>query len=370
VVGGIHIGRPDEWPEGSRYDEIADTVLTRLVRDGHTPLEVATYFAGRIPMNEWAAQGFSPHPDVRAAHIAHTLYDERNARSVSAGYRVVTSRQQLRANEKAAIIAELMMRTFRHQLNGKERDGVRSALQRTISWSDFRSPRWAVTNRDPETLLAAAVVEQHAGTSLGPAMLELGMLGTYWLIAARVIRRDTPKSQDYRAGAGMINAMLRSPHGLYMLHRAVVDGRAELGRPDSIRAVDPEGQFIPTASGGFQTANDAWLRRTFTADGEAPIDENASREAQRDQAYLNIRLAVDRLRDAVQAAAPVLHREGVAMQVALRMVDDLRKMGDQLVSWGAIYEAKLAQQGLPFPDLTEDADTEEEAFVEEAEVQE
>jgi hypothetical protein len=371
VVGGIHIGRPEEWPEGSRYDEIADTVLARLVRDGRIASEVAAYFAGRIPMNKWAEHDFSPHPDVRAASIARTLYDERNARSISAGYRVVTSRQQLRANEKAAIVTELMMRTFRHQFNNKERDGVRSALQRTISWADFRSSRWAVTNREPDALLEIALAEQHAGTSLGPAMLELGMLGAYWLIAARVIRRDTPQSQDSRAGAGMINAMLRSPHGLYMLHRAIVDGRVELGRQDSIRAVDTDGQLIRTASGGLQTATDAWLRRTFTADGEAPIDGNASLEAQRDQAYLNIRIAVDRLRDVVQASTSVLAQEGLALQVAAPMAADLRKMGDKLIDWGAVYTAKLTQQGLAFFEPVEKAGEKDQVdIIDQAEIQE
>ena len=133
IVGGIHVNHPQEWPDGSQMDEIADAVLHRLVKDERIKPADRDFMAGLVHSDEAKKSELPQHVDERAAVIAHTLWARRNAASIGAGYRGLIDKKRLGNNDKTFIAVELIMRSFRDRHPTAGVRAIRSALERTIN---------------------------------------------------------------------------------------------------------------------------------------------------------------------------------------------------------------------------------------------
>lgn len=346
IVGQIHVGHPKDWPQGAQHDEIAEAVLDRLVQDYKVNRAERDYLAGNISRSNLQELGFSEYPDIRAARIAHVLYNDKNEASISAGYRSLVAKERLGGKDKPAIVAELILRAFRTNIKQSDLPNIRLTLQRTINLPDWKDTvRWKVSHYSPDDLLAQALQELSSGSGhLGSAILELGILGTYWLISKRALRSDSRDSDDRRAGAGVVRAMLQTERGLRQLHRAILDGRADARNDSPIQAVAIDGNLLPLAGGGHTIADDAWLRRTFSS----PSDETNQTTDESDIAQLNralqkLRHLVDDLFDTTSRISPIADREGVDKPIVDEFRHKLQRVDNQLTYWALIAHSKRGQ---------------------------
>lgn len=354
IVGSIHVDPPSRWPDGAVNDEIADAILDQLVRDSRIAPDIRAYLAGLIAVQDLSAQGFSEYPDVRAAHIAYALYREQNATSISTGFRNVVSKPKLGRNDKVLIVTELIMRAFRNNLRPKQIDAVRSILERTVGLSEWRdTSQWRVTDRSPDELLAGALAEHGSSDGIiGPSTLELGFLGTYWLIAKQALTREDRGTSDTRAGESVVRAMLGSEHGLRQLHRAIIDGRADKQGKRQIQAVDGQGIPVLTAVGEPMMVKSNWLRGEFSASGEAAISlvgtlkPEQPVDQQLNQWLQVVRRLTDQLAEQVDRMNPYAMSEGVSRPLTRQIADTLRQAAESVSLWGMRYEAMKSQRSL------------------------
>ncbi|MFN8463929.1 MAG: hypothetical protein U0X20_00200 [Caldilineaceae bacterium] len=347
IVGQIHVGHPKEWPQGAQNDEIAEAVLDRLVRDGKIGPQKRDYLAGSIRRNEIAQLGFSEHADVRAAHIAHVLYDSRNEGSVSSGFRSLVAKQKLSGKDKPAIVAELILRGYRTSIKPNDVGNVRLTLQRTINLPEWRNTGgWQVRRHSPDDLLQEALLELRSNPgALGPACLELGMLGTYWLVSKRALKSDSRDSDDRRAGASVVDTMMRCERGIRQLHRAIVDGRSDIQGDGPIYAVGHDSSLVALAGGGYAVVNDSWLRKTFGNVDPDPGEDNGESDVTKlNRGIQRLRYQVDEMINTVSGIAPIAQREGVAKLIADEISAKLRKIDEAVVLWGLYAQSK---RGLP-----------------------
>ncbi|GIK43509.1 MAG: hypothetical protein BroJett011_73420 [Chloroflexota bacterium] len=360
IVGQIHVGHPKEWPQGAQNDEIAEAVLDRLVLDCKINPEERNYLAGNITRSNLQSLGFSEHPDIRAARIAHVLYNEKNESSISAGYRSLVAKPRLGPNDKPNIVAELMLRAFRTHYKLSELQSLRSILQRTIDLPEWRNDtsKWKVRpDCSPDEILAQALKELKSNPGqIGPASLELGILGTYWLISKQALQTDIRGSSDRRGGTGVIRAMLQTERGLRQLHRAILDGRANTYNNQKIRAVATDGNLLPLAAGDYAVVDNLWLRETFSYPKDE-IDQGSDESdiAKLNRALLKIRDRIEDLSEIIQTISPIGGREGVDKPIVDEFRQKLRKIDDEFGLWGLVASSKRGQ-----PYLIEDTELDAE----------
>lgn len=299
IVAGIHVTPPKPWPEGGTIDEIADSVLDELLSSRCITQVERDHLCGTMSPRQMAAHGWAVHADVRAARIVKTLYSESNLSAVSNGVRRITQKRNMGPEHRQNVASELIMRAYRHRFSDRVNNAIRSVLQRTITLSMFRSGGWDVTSRDPDEILAGALVElrgfedrrAHLDPSsdslpdaIGPDRLELAVLGAYWLTGMQLLKRES--GAEKRAGSTILAGMLRSERGLRQLHRVITEGR---GRPNEIVAIPlvrPDGTADVHTTGLPRLLTDEELRKTIvpsdsvSSEGGSGIDPDLLPEVQ------------------------------------------------------------------------------------------
>ncbi|MDO8213898.1 hypothetical protein [Conexibacter sp. CPCC 206217] len=351
-IGLTHVDPPKPWDDAGTYDTYGAAVLDEL-RDARKLTEAQhEYLAGLIPVRDLVSRGFSGHLDTRAAHLVHLatrptqgVYDI-TGRAIRRVSRKSRARQELRMG----VFCELILRSMRvSTLGGSSVSGVRAALQRTYVLTELTEP-WDVTTEPLEELLEAAVEELHHGKP-GRAARELAVRGAYWLIGYGVLGRDDRGSQrgvrDTRRPSTILSVLMRSEHGLRILHRAAVDGRAS----EIPRMVDDTGTILRDASGGQHARMSTdWLRRVFPPETEdaspEPVTEDETPTAALERARRTFVKAVDACSVAMKQLAgvestnsrPLIEEEGIAPAEveALRM--KLRHIEDQLIVYRSIHQ--------------------------------
>jgi hypothetical protein len=169
--------------------------------------------------------------------------------------------------------------------------------------------------------------------SLVPDRLELGLLGTYWLIAKSGLRRDNRDTPDQRQDSEIIARMLETPRGIYQLYQAIVDGRSDPRCSEPIRAVDRNGELKILPTGEYEAVTPKWLRVTF-GDIVESADIVESPAVQRDRAQREVLDAVALLERKVKAAHPHLVKDGLAPGLVKGILERLQVVMGRIVWWG------------------------------------
>lgn len=270
MIGAIHVARPKLWGEGAENDEIATAALEALVDDAVITADERDYMAGMIPADDLARRGFSVFPDERAAFIMSVMNAARSVRSISRAYCGIRQQKRLGRTDRPNLAAELMLRAYRGHLGGPEASrkaslGPRSALQRALQLPAWRNGSFLVSRRPVEALRDAALqnLSENPGSLSKPA-LELGLMGGYWLILTRSLRRSTSKNDVVTEPDGILDRMMRTPRGIHQLYQAIEDGRRGTGEVRRVKA-DTAGSidYLPTNKPVI--VNDAWLRDEFVS---------------------------------------------------------------------------------------------------------
>jgi hypothetical protein len=240
--------------------------------------------------------------------------------------------------------------------------GVRSTVQRMLSWPVLRENGWHQAADDPDKFLDEALDELRTRGSSGSAGVELAVRGGYYLAIHRALIRETTRSADVRAPYQVLQRMSESEHGLRALHAAIIAGRD--GQPPV--KVDAEDATERTQDRRAAAADDAWVRSTFSAAGvdsphpiiRSDVDTPESMFARRRARVVQLAESLD---SEVQAAAavqgktlPLVRERGWPVQQSRRLAEQLTAIASKLGMWSAIAEAAEQAEYAETPD--DDAD--------------
>jgi hypothetical protein len=354
LVGFIHVEPPKKWGPAGELDAKADAVLEALETDGCITSLRRRYMGGLLRPEQAEQAGLSPQADERAAYILQVLLAKENHGAVAAGVkRLVVRRTRVTPGQKVQIAVELAIRSFRRQESPTAVHTSRVALSEVYDLADFEEP-WSVTTRAPEILLEAALSELESPDRTGPALRELAVLGSYHLARYRVLHRAERRSDGEWLDPGpTLRAMMRSAHGLRVLARAIVDGRA--GRvPEQ---VDEQGTTLRSGSGQARLMDDTFLSEAFfggTSGRAAPKRPAPTAEAVLGDRVDEVASHIDHLQAALGSlsAVPGPHGKalvevvGIPHETVERMLTQLEAAHRQLQRYGVIDENRLGERDL------------------------
>lgn len=303
LVGLVHVARPTAWPKAGERDLQATAGLREL--ESILPADELAYLAGELSTAEAIKAGFGGYLDQRAAHalrvFTHSDKTHRHVyRNISKGIRAVmagshgllSSDRKIaqRTNQEIRMKAglELAIRPIRTKgCVQADIDKARAAMERLYE-GDLVYTDWSASLDTPDNLLAAALAElqpsEGAEGAPGPKCRELAILGSFWLCITGGLERasaqnqEKEKDRDWREPAQIIRPLLRTPHGLQIFYRAIVEGRKaqdedRLGtlrlmatKPDGTDQVDNHGRVMPVGT--------AWLRGLARG---AEVEEEAAK---------------------------------------------------------------------------------------------
>lgn len=362
-VGLTHVDPPKPWDEAGTLDTYADSVLDALLEHSKISDAEFDYLAGRIPVDELENRGFDRHLDTRAARLVQLVTRPKGSiyNLTGQAIRRVSQKGQARQKLRVDVFCELVLRSMRaHQLESGTITGVRSALQRTYSMSEFTSEEWKTTKSTPHKLCDAALEELEAGEP-GPAARELAVRGAYWLVGYGVLARE-PAGQrarehsDNRAPSTLLRTLHRDIHGLYILRQAILDGRAGK-RP---RIVDHEGVVRRDASGTKDAImTSEWLRGSAFPPDAADRGDVRGEQGNEDLSVESATVMLNQRREAVVTGVnhlstivesvrtvldptdrPLVDQEGFPSQQVVEIREHLRVIDDQLMKWSLIHEQR------------------------------
>jgi len=331
LLGLIHVDPPQPWGTEGSLDMQADSVIATLLEEGLLNEGRARWFLGMMTPSETLEAGYPVLPDERFASIMSTLLDPQMKRSVNRGkVRLSGSAEKVTQRDRVAIAVELALRSIRHRLNPEKVVQVRAALNRSMELTglvpQFKNElplggHWKVTGRSPDDLLAAALSELKSGSDW-TSRHELAVLGAWWLTTKSALARSKHRGLDLREPSTLLRGLMSSEHGLRILHRALVDGRAG----SDIAVVDEFGQVEKSASGGVRYLNNERLRDLIPVE-----DDDVPHDAQ--EVLDRVAKAAppaERLRAASQALFSAARRLREAMRTLVEIQDtDGTKVADR-----------------------------------------
>jgi hypothetical protein len=203
---------------------------------------------------------------------------------------------------------------------------MRSSLQRAMEMpgivTQFKKERdeglWMVSGRTPDALLDAALAELRTGSG-SAARLELAVYGIWWLTLCDALLRAGRgrHSTDGREPSALLRWLMSNEHGLRILHRAVVDGRA--GK-DTIAVVNAAGEVERSTTGSIQFLTDSRLRAIITLDHEdAELSSEVAEVADRVQ---NVQIPVEQYRAAQRRVTSLATQLEAEMTVLTEILDE------------------------------------------------
>ncbi|MDP9164593.1 MAG: hypothetical protein M3O32_00740 [Actinomycetota bacterium] len=269
-LGSLHVDPPKEWSAASKFDVQVDAVLQALVDSGELDEGEGEWLAGRLTPSEVVAAGLPAGEDTRAARLLELVHDRK--RTVNAALRSLSTRRtRIFAADRVNVAVEAAIRPYRSSLPEVKVTAARNALQTAYGMQELQKP-WSVhrsARRFGDVRIAALKEFQTSGQP-GPLARELLVLGLYWLCRFGLIRKATRGGDiDRRSITDVLEEMVHTEHGILLLVRVVLDGRA--GRTP--RRVDPDGSLAAGPTGGDLPCDEAWIRKTWPGSSSSGGDE-------------------------------------------------------------------------------------------------
>jgi hypothetical protein len=300
---------PKAWSATAKVDAKADSVVAELERADLITPNQALYLEGMLDRKEAKRLGFPTEPDERGLVITSLLSSKKTPvhAAIRAGVVQASDRTILTKKAKGEICAELALRGARSGMAPKEASIAREVLTNvygnSLIWEQGLEP----SGKDSAELLREALEERKAG-EVGPATVELGALGGFWLVVHRILRDPRFfKEEDFsdsRSPSVVLTALMDSDWGLRVLARALADGRAGTAPAQ----VDAEGSKSRSAAKGATQAHHAWLRGVVVPPVHLSQDGGGDADAKADGGRTRERILNDRRKKLEEAVALVEQR--------------------------------------------------------------
>ncbi len=358
LVHLVHVEPPKEWDEAAALDAKADSVLHALKTSGVVTMRRKAYLDGMLTPEEARGFGLPASADQRALELVTTISSDKaaNKRAVRDGVLELSHAQkQVRKDEKARIAVELGLRAIRAEFPAASMKSARlalaSAYQAPAIWGKEIAGK---ADETPEQLRDAALAELDDGEP-GRVCARLAGQGAFWLAGYRILRDAhffvEKDKRDGRSPQRVLEALMCSPYGIRVLHRAIIDGRD--GQPPV--QIDIDGKRDKTVAGKTIEMTHEWLRRTVVPPQGAPTTAPGGKVG--DKTELPTRMLIgriNRLRDAVDgvvdahqqlrevkdAAGNVLvDRSGINKQRAEELREHLEKIRTRLAMYAMTWSA-------------------------------
>ena len=353
LVALRHVDPPKPWGEGPEHESLGDEVLAELYRRDLISSAEHAYFAGSCTRAEAKAAHLPDDPVLRATRIVHLFTN--NEDRVDAAIRVAVTSQSTRKRITSKLMhdlaAALILRSVADD-PGKV-DQVRRYLRHSFG-KFIRARDWEPTGRTSGQLVKEALNEvrtwigNRATADPGPSSIELAVRASYPLVVSGRLNADRGTSgnqqPDRRTPGEVLDAMRRSPHGVYQLGQAVHDFAAET----PIRAVDESGLVKPLADdSGDQTISDIYLRNEFPPPGKAkkaaspgdtPLDRYVTAQNAFDGALGQLDQAYDALINVVgDDGKPMVEERGAEQQLIDRWREVLKRIDEEMIIWARTF---------------------------------
>jgi hypothetical protein len=347
-VGSIHVSPPQAWSEASRLDVQVDAVIAQLLRFDKIDKDESEWLAGDLTSREAEAAGFSPHSDVRAAHLLHIM--NRESLSIRTALRSVSTVSRVTRKLRISLAVEGSMRAFRSKLTEAQIRSARALLLALYSMDELKQP-WTLEIPQSRTVGAvknASLKEIKELGEPGPNVRELIALAAYWLARYRLVRPATRGGDtDRRDITNVLLQAAHTPHGVQMLVQIIVDGR----RATRPRRVDPVGDMVLAADGTELMIDETWIRETWpsdqaNSDSKKPEDPPLSPEAQLAARRAALLAKIAELTQGVDALAgpenvggeAIIDSLGLPPSYVDRILSDLYRIQTRLIRFRVLGE--------------------------------
>ncbi len=353
-VAAIHIDPPRPWGTSADLDTKASTILTSFADQAGWSPEYVDYMAGMLTPDEAAQAGFRPSADARAVEIIAVMGDDDNMRILNDGLRrLVGGGRRPRRPERLEPLVELVLRPLRGTASPAEVSVARVVLSNLRDMTEWNRRGWRPSNLDLPSLRSAAGSELAAAEAaredyegvgqVGPYVLELAFMATFWLARHGGLRRQTHRGEGYddREPQRLLREMMTSVYGLDIFQQVVEDGRA--GRTP--RAIRQDGSIATNATGAEIHVGTEWLKEAF------PLKRRTEPGPDRPnytQAVLGVQNAITDLSSTVRSLTAVqgpggerlAHSLGIKPAVVEDMRRDLSWVSDELGYLGRVWQQR------------------------------
>jgi len=355
LVHLLHVEPAKQWDDAASLDAKADSVITALYEVGQLTPTRKAYADGMLTPKEATERGLGGEADERALWLVHLISSERAAikRAVRAGVLELTRGRAVRKEVKAQIAVELGLRAVRASYPASQVKAARLALQSALQSDTIWAKGLGVeAGETPEQLRDLALAEIEDEGQPGAACARLAVKGGFWLAIHRVLReahffaeRD---QRDGRSPQKILEALVREPHGIHVLYRAMVDGRD--GQPPI--SVDEKGRRRKASSGKLIAMSSTWLRQHVVPAGGRTRSQGPEADPfptrQLLQRVQRLRTAVDglveehrQLRGVTDAVGiPLVDQEGISTGAVAEMQKSLRDLDRKLFLYEDIWRRR------------------------------
>jgi hypothetical protein len=274
IVRRIHVEVTHPWLLVAQSNSEADQVLGAMQNAELVDQDHFLLYGGKLPRSERAARKLPVEADSVLADLLQALGATETRRApidqLHGALRAIDARGSVRSRWKAQVAGVLGLRQFNTPatLVTSAHLSLGDALSLETLWND----KWRNTDRSPEVLRDAALVELSNGGVPGHTCRELLVKAVGHMAAQGWLKRESRDPhgghRDQRPPERVLDLMHRSPQGVHALAEALTAGR----RGDEARAVGPDGEPIERVAGDVLRMENAWLRQTFAdaADREKP----------------------------------------------------------------------------------------------------
>ena len=350
LVALRHVDPPKPWGEGPENESLADEVLDEWYRQGIISSTERDYFAGACTRAEARAAHLSDDPAIRASRIVR-MFTSADLQIREAIRKAVTSqstRKRITAKMLNDLSTALILRATAAE--PAKADQIRRYMRLAFGQS-VHGETWNSTNRDIETIKKEALAELRQSVRMddqsdpGPSSLELAVRSAYPMIVSERLKAQLGSGgSDRRAPSEVLDAMRRTPQGVFQLAQALTD----FGTDQPIRAVDETGQIKKLSDGSAdQTINDSYIRGEFPAagkaraarPGETPIEVLENRLSSLADAVDRLAASFDSVREVLgDDGRPLVESRGVDPRTCHAWRDVLRASDEELVVWGSTFK--------------------------------
>ena len=357
LVALRHVDPPKPWGEGPENESLADEVLDEMYRRRMISDAERAYLAGSCTKAQARAAHLSDDPTHRASRIVRLFAAIDTATSEAIRLAVTSQSTRKRITPKLCneLATALIVRSV--TADAAKVDQIRRYMRHAYGQAVYRES-WSSTARDVDTLAKEALRElgawianeTGAGSSPGPASLELAVRAAYPLITSGALNADRGTANnnqpDRRMPGEVLDAMRRKAQGIYQLAQALRDFSAD--RP--IQAVDEAGNVRARSDGsGNQTVTDVYLRDEFPPAGKVRARSSGATPTEvLKNSLADFSGAMEKLQSAFEAIPGVLGHDGEPLVesegVDAALVEDWRgklaHIGDDLNYWGRRYRKR------------------------------
>jgi hypothetical protein len=355
IVRRTHVETSYPWTQVAQDNNQADQVLGSLRNAGVIDGDQFLLYGGKLSRDDRIAKGLPGEPDVLLADLLRTFGATGTARETQKLHdviRTVTYGGQVRTAQKATWSGSLALRQF--YVEGRSLQSANTTLAESLRVEAIWDEQWENTTRSPAELRAAALAELERNSEPGPSARELLVKASGHLAAQGWMRAQISGGRnlerDQRQPNVVLDAMHRTPQGIYVLAEALAAGR----RGAEARALDQAGEIVERAGGDATPLSNEWIRRTFKETGSADDGEIDDRfvnaQTPRERIIALLRKAEGQtagLKQTMRTVAEVkdsdgqsyLDRYGLSRGETDRLVEDLQQLSEQLRTYALTAKA-------------------------------